>query len=104
LPQAKKALKRFQHRRSGRRKNTPAYSFLSGDGTRFEWLASAVSTGLCRRAEELFSYIPLSSECDTWATPQRLRLADPGTSVAPAARSRTVQAVKAALHRMSRQR
>ncbi len=35
---------------------------------------------------------------------QRLRFADRGTSVAPAARSRTMQSVKAALQRMSGQR
>jgi hypothetical protein len=93
-----------QHRRSGRGKDTLVYWFLSGDGARLEWLASAVSSGVCRGAEELFSDIPLGSGCDPWTTPQRLRFADPGTSVAPAARSRTVQAVKAALHRMSGQR
>jgi hypothetical protein len=63
-----------------------------------------VSSGLRRGAEELPSDIPFGSGCDTWATPQRLRFSNPGTPVAPAARSRTVQAVKTALHRMSGQR
>jgi hypothetical protein len=79
-----------RHRRSRCGKNTLVHPFLSGDGARLEWLASALSSGFHRGAEELFSDIPQGSDCDRWATPQRLRFADPGTSVAPTARSRIV--------------
>jgi hypothetical protein len=105
LPQAKKALKRFPSIGDpSAEKNTLVHSLLPSDGTRLEWLACAVPSGVCRRAEELPSDIPFGSGCDTGANRQRLRLAHPGTSVAPAARSRTVQTVKAALHRVSGQR
>ena len=105
LPQAKKALKRFPSIGDpGAEKILLLTRSCPVNGTRFEWLASAVSSGVCRGAEELFSDIPIGSGRDPWTTPQRLRFADPGTSVAPAARSRTMQAVKAALYRLSGQK
>jgi endonuclease III len=36
-----------QHRRSGRGKDTLAHKFLSSDGARLEWIASAMPGGLC---------------------------------------------------------
>jgi len=65
LSQAKKTLKRFPSIGDpGAEKILPVHPLLSGDGTRLEWLASAVPSGLRRGTEELFSDIPLGSGCD----------------------------------------
>jgi endonuclease III len=104
LPQAKRALKRFPSIGDpGAEKIlllTRSYPVMALDSNGLRVLCRVARRG----AEELLSDILFGSGCDIWATPQRLRFADPGTPVAPAARSRTVQAVKGALHRMSGQR
>ena len=91
-----------KHWRSGRGEDTLVHPFSPSDGARLEWLASVMSSRFRRRAEELFSDIPFGSGRDTQPTPPRLRFADRGTSVAPSARSRIVQAVEAALRRVPR--
>ena len=78
---------------------TRSYPVMALDS---KWLASVMSSRFRRRAEELFSDIPFGSGRDTQPTPPRLRFADRGTSVAPSARSRIVQAVEAALRRVPR--
>lgn len=47
----------------------------------YEWQRSG-------KAKQPYCFEAFGSGCDTWATPQRLRFADPGTPVAPAARSK----------------
>jgi endonuclease III len=90
LPQAKKALKRFPSIGDpGAEKIlllTRSYPVMALDSNGLRVLSS----GLRRGADELPSDLSFGFGCNTWATPQRLRFADLGTSVAPAARSRIV--------------
>ena len=105
LPQAKKALKRF-----------PSIGDPGAEKillfTRSHPVMALDSNGLrvlCRVgfAEEQKGYSAtyrLVQDAIHGQLPRDYGFADPGTPVAPAARSRTVQAVKAALHPMSGQR
>ena len=105
LPQAKKALKRFPSIGDpGAEKIlllTHSHPVMALDSNGLRVLCRV---GFAEEPKNYSATYRFGSGSNTWATSQRLRFADLGTSVAPAARSRTVQAVKAALYRLSGQK
>ena len=105
LPQAKKALKKFPGIGDpGAEKIlllTRSYPLMALDSNGLRVLCRV---GFAEEQKNYSATYRSIQDAIREQLPRGLRFADSGASVAPSARSRTVQAVKAALHRVSGER